>query len=235
MCFSTYVSLFLRLFALYVGIYAITVIEQYTDVVTGEAVNGGFLFHVFMIIGILIFAKQLPKIIEQLFGVKMDGKFTLNPLKKIEDEALGGKRLTGFAAGAAVGTVGALTGAGVGRGFGAAFGGLTSGKGWTDTLKTQRDKNATMRTARLDGSTFAGRMGTRFSNAIGSGGELAQIEREKHDLQDKIDAEKNAKEAIEAEIAPKQNQIKSNQTAADAIKAMQDRAVQKIKEGNGAQ
>ena len=63
-----------------------------------------------------------------------------------------------------------MTGAGVGRGFGAAFGGLTSGKGWTDTLKTQRDKNATMRTARLDGSTFAGRMGTRFSNAIGSGG-----------------------------------------------------------------
>lgn len=59
-----------------------------------------------------------------------------------------------------------------------------------------------MRTARLDGSTFGGRMNAKVSNALGTGGELAQIEREKHRIQDRIDEEKNAKEAIEGRIAP---------------------------------
>lgn len=48
-----------------------------------------------------MFAKQLPQLLEQLIpGMKM-GKMQLNPFKKIADEALGGKLVTGAAVGAA--------------------------------------------------------------------------------------------------------------------------------------
>lgn len=108
MCISTYGSLFLRLFALYMGIFAITVIGEFTDVITGEPVRGNWLLQVFMIVGILIFAKQLPDILKKMFNVKGDGKFELNPFKKIENEALGGKFISGAAKGVAVGGVAGL-------------------------------------------------------------------------------------------------------------------------------
>ena len=110
MCFSTYLSLFIRLFGLYFGIYLIFKIVQSgpRDFLTGTPVNN-FLINVILIIGILFFVKQLPKILEGL-GIKLDGggKFTLNPFKKIENEAAGGKQILG--AGAALGA-GALAGA----------------------------------------------------------------------------------------------------------------------------
>lgn len=110
MCFSTYLSLFIRLFALYFGIYLISRIADGgpSDFLTGEPVHH-FLINVILIVGILMFVKQLPKILEGL-GIKLDGggKFTLNPFKKIENEALGGKQILG--AGAALGA-GALAGA----------------------------------------------------------------------------------------------------------------------------
>lgn len=109
MCWKTYLSLFLRLFALYLGIYAITIIGGYTDFVTGEVIQGNWLLNVFMIVGILIFVKQLPKLIEDVLGIKLDGKFQLNPFKRFADEAFGGKQLlglgaAGLAGGAAFGT-----------------------------------------------------------------------------------------------------------------------------------
>lgn len=109
MCWKTYIDLFLRLFALYLGIYAITIIGGYTDFVTGEVIQGNWLLNVFMIVGILIFVKQLPKIIGDVLGVKLDGEFQLNPLKRFEKEALGGKQIlglgaAGLAGGAAFGT-----------------------------------------------------------------------------------------------------------------------------------
>jgi len=57
-----------------------------------------------------MFAKQLPKLLEGL-GIKLDGdsKFTLNPLKKFEKDALGGKKILGFgAAGAAAALAGGV-------------------------------------------------------------------------------------------------------------------------------
>ena len=109
LCWKSYLSLFMRLFALYLGVYAITIIGGYTDFITGEAIQGNWLLNVFMIVGILMFVKQLPKIIEDILGIKLDGKFTLNPFKKIADEAFGGKQLlgagaAGLAGGAAFGT-----------------------------------------------------------------------------------------------------------------------------------
>jgi len=230
LCVSTYVSLFLRLFALFLGIYVITRIGGYHDFVTGASIRGNWLLDVFMIIGILIFAKQLPKIIEDMFGVKLDGKFSLNPLKRIEEEAIGGKRLTGALGGA----VGGLA-RGPGGIFGGAMGGLVGGKGFTDARKNKIASNAALRQAQLDGSTFGGRMGARASNFLGTGGAMASIAAEKTEIQDNIDRVKKEKEKEEAAIAPIQTGIKQKKETASAVKAMQDRGVSKVKQGNGAQ
>ena len=95
MCFSTFVSLFIRLIVIYLAIYIISRIEdgKMVDVVSGSYVTN-FYVKVFILIGALMFAKQFPKILEGL-GVKLDGggKFTLNPLKKVSEEAIGGGAL----------------------------------------------------------------------------------------------------------------------------------------------
>lgn len=105
MCFSTFLSLFVRLLALYFGIYIIYRVGQFGmyDVITG-AQKTGFWLQVFIIIGVLMFVKQLPKILENM-GIKLDGdgKFTLNPLKKIEEGAIGGKALKKAGIGVAAG------------------------------------------------------------------------------------------------------------------------------------
>lgn len=107
MSVKTYLELFIRLFALYFGIYIITLVGAFKDIVTGEIVDNKLVM-VFMILGVLIFIKKLPDIIKDVFNVKGDGKFQLNPLKKIEDEAIGGKKLVGAGKGvAAAGLAGA--------------------------------------------------------------------------------------------------------------------------------
>ena len=92
MCFKTFLSLFIRLLALYFAVYIISKVGdmQLVDIVDGSY-KSGFLLYVFVIIGALMFAKQLPEILKGL-GIKLDGdgKFTLNPLRKMEKEALGG-------------------------------------------------------------------------------------------------------------------------------------------------
>ena len=85
-----------------------------------------------------------------------------------------------------------------------------------------------MRDARANGSTFLGRQRERVAGLTGSGGEAAAIEREIKDLESK-------NKAIEADIAPTERKISDNNNAADHIKKMQERAVKKIKEGNGAE
>lgn len=232
MCWKTYLDLFLRLFALYLGIYAITIIGGYTDFVTGEVIQGNWLLNVFMIVGILIFVKQLPKIIGDVLGVKLDGEFQLNPLKRFEKEALGGKRLTGLAAGTAIGAVGMATGAGLGRGLAGAWQGFSGNKGWSDTLKAQRDKNATMRTARLNGSTFGGRLHAGLSEGLGTGGELARIEREKDRIEGEQKRYDDQIKSIEDRIAPTKSKIADQKRFSDAVKAMETRAKEEIAQGN---
>lgn len=78
-CFSTYIDLFIRLFGLYMTVFLI------------REINDNFKFEgllsVAVIIGLLIFAKQLPKIINDITGLKFEG-FTLNPFKKVANEAI---------------------------------------------------------------------------------------------------------------------------------------------------
>lgn len=109
MCFKTFASLFVRLLALYFALYIIWMVAdgKMVDIIDGSyQIN--ILIKIFIIIGALMFAKQLPKILEGL-GIKLDGdgKFFLNPFKKFEKEALGGKQILGLgAAGAAAGLAG---------------------------------------------------------------------------------------------------------------------------------
>ena len=95
MCLSTFLSLFVRLLALYFGLYIISKVGRFGvyDVVNGSQITNGWVM-IFVIIGVLMFIKQLPKILENM-GIKLegDGKFNLNPLKRLEEGAFGGKAL----------------------------------------------------------------------------------------------------------------------------------------------
>lgn len=107
---NTWVSLFIRLFAFN---FAVFMIQQFTsaDIIRK---NEDFFVNVFLILGALMFAKQLPKIIQDITGIKLDGGFNINPMKKIQDQALGGK-LLGKTATAAGGLGLAIAGAVIGH------------------------------------------------------------------------------------------------------------------------
>ena len=114
-CKSTYIDLFVRLAAIDFAIYIISafLISSENDSTTltgnfkicewsfnesGSLVancneQAGFFIKLFLILGTLMFAKQLPKILKDL-GLDLGGKFTLNPMKKIADEAIGGKAIS---------------------------------------------------------------------------------------------------------------------------------------------
>lgn len=106
---KTWISLFIRLFSLY---FAIFVIKEFnTNFVQdlGELHSSKFFITLFVIIGALMFAKQLPQLIEELFpGMKM-GKMQLNPFKNIAENAAGGKLLLGVGAAAGAAGLGMTT------------------------------------------------------------------------------------------------------------------------------
>lgn len=176
-CWKTYLSLFLRLFALYIGVYAITIMGGYTDFVTGEVIQGNWLLNVFMILGVLIFIRQLPKILDDALGLKIsDGKFHLNPFKKIEDEALFGKQIStvgrrALGTAAAVPLVGAasfLSGHGL-RGMGKAFAGGVRGdkfgKNFASSYAAAREGHKRAEERRADGVSMFNVMGDKLYNA----------------------------------------------------------------------
>lgn len=79
-CKNTYLALFVRLIALDFAIVLIGIIIN-----SSELSNMDFMVKVFLILGILMFAKQLPGLIEKIFGIKLDSGFTLNPMKRLRD------------------------------------------------------------------------------------------------------------------------------------------------------
>lgn len=156
MCFSTFLSLFIRLLALYFGIYIIIRVSDFGmyDVVNGSEITNGWV-KLFVIIGVLMFVKQLPKILENL-GFKLDGGFTMNPLKKLEDGMIGGKQIIGT--GRKIGK-----GAAIGIGGAALVGGasLLTGKGIRGTGKA-------IKTA-LAGGFKGDKFGKNFASSYGAG------------------------------------------------------------------
>ena len=223
MCFKTYLSLFVRLIALYFAVFIINKVAdgELVDVVDGSYVSNAIIY-VFIIIGALMFAKQLPEILKGL-GIKLDGdgKFTLNPLKKMEDNMIGGKKIrkgikntakgaAGMAIGGALGTVGALTGAGKMRGVAGALGGMKSGlqgKKLGEIRKAQVEKNSKMRQAIVDGSRFSGRVDSGIRSYLGLGtravsdkNEIATADAEIAKIEQRVEPLKR-KQAVLKEIA----------------------------------
>lgn len=115
LCYKTYLNLFVRIAALY---FAIAIIQRVMEATITTNVDG-FFVKAFLIMGTLLFAKQVPKLVTGLFGLDLDGGFTLNPMKRFKE--VPGSNIATAAAAAGVGAI---------AGFNAnAYAGLKSGNG----------------------------------------------------------------------------------------------------------
>lgn len=111
---SVWASLFIRIICLTL---AITLITGACDNISEnlKSSNASLMMQIFIVLGILMFAKKLPKLLEELIpGLKLGG-FQLNPFKRVKDEALEGKfigdtvgRGIGFISGGVGGTLAGL-------------------------------------------------------------------------------------------------------------------------------
>lgn len=126
---STYASLFIRLAAIFLAMVLISAIAS-TVLASGGLINNSayqpspvynMFIYVFLVIGAFMFAKQVPQMVENLFGIKMSGQLNLNPIKAYKENGLG----------AAVGLGGAAVG-------GAVLGGIGN-------IAANRAKNAELR------------------------------------------------------------------------------------------
>lgn len=96
---GTWASLFIRLGAIYFAIY---IISLFAENLKGQSIW----MKIFFIFGCMLFAKELPKLIEKLVpGLNLAGSLRLNPLKNISDNAVGGKAMLGLTS-AGLGAVG---------------------------------------------------------------------------------------------------------------------------------
>ena len=264
MCLKTYLSLFIKLLVIYFAIYIISNIGygKMVDVIDGSYITNG-LVKIFIIIGALMFAKDFTKILESL-GVKLDGGFQLNPIKKFEEQALGGKRITGAVSGATVGALGGISQLPVvGRnirnnwrkdtaedksafrkvlhaGFGAVTGTLGTGiepvkgllgggihnEGFTKGWKSQVSANRKMRDAMANGSTWVGRRLENIGDLTGMTipGTSEAIETDIHEIDEKI-------KYLDNKMAPSKKSAEELKLYADAVSAMEKRAVEKIENG----
>ena len=229
MCIKTFISLFVRLLALYFAVYIISKVADFkmVDLVDGSYQTNA-LVAIFIIIGALMFAKQLPKILEGL-GIKLDGggKFTLNPFKKFEEEAIGGKRITGAAGGL-------IAGAARGRLLSGAARGFIGNKGFSGGFHKQADVNRKIGEARMNGAGFWGSRFAGVASALGMENiglenktkkynrDKKQVELAERDLQSQIQAKENRKKLIEDKLKPDQNKAKTKKIVSDSGKALVD-------------
>ncbi len=138
-CTSTYLDVFMRLAAIYFVLFIISAItgsgnNGIYNVVTGKGYSGisGIFVKIFIIIGALNFARDLPKLLEKLFNLNMknSGGFTLNAKKKLGATPLIGGTL---AAGAGLaGRTGMNLGKGLFNATGKGIGALDNATGFND-------------------------------------------------------------------------------------------------------
>ena len=198
-CLSTYASLFIRLAVIY---FVFFLIQQIANIVLADPTNAdlylngeapsdplmGVFIRVMVILGIFMFAKQVPKLIEELIpGMKGSGEFSISPLKKLQGTAATG--IIGGIAGAGIGGVAGalssvrtaeLTGenkfksafSGAAQGI---IGGVSRGKNW-DAKNLSSLASAPMSMAgdiaryqaAKHGTTFKARRRAIMDNALGA-------------------------------------------------------------------
>lgn len=109
-CVSTWASLFIRVLVITFALSAIITIN--TDGGIFSFVTGGTnqfsMVTVFVMLGILLFAKEFPKLLEDILGIKGAGKMTFNAFKKLGSVPLVGGLATAGAT--ALGGAGMIAG-----------------------------------------------------------------------------------------------------------------------------
>ena len=145
-CINTYLTVFIRLIAINFAVFMIVLLKgDYKSLFTNN-----IWLNIFLIIGCLMFAKQVPHLIEEFLGIKLNG-LSLHPLKKFQEQALFGKQITGVAGGLVAGTGAGLLAAGSnviapgagGRLLGSAAGFTSSfGRGVVSGFKGQKINKA---------------------------------------------------------------------------------------------
>lgn len=239
-CISTYVDLFIRLVAIYFAIYIIKIISDTKQVyyAYGDGTPSAIIY-VFIVIGALMFAKQVPKLIEDITGIKLSGKFELNPLKKFEDNALGGKKITSAVAGlAAGGLAGAVAGQGIGKIGKAITGGLSGvgrgfigGRGMRATRDDLTRRRHAMETANRNGSTYGGRMRLGVEHALGLDNELDRIRAAEDKLSRDETLNANRLNQIDTKQANDRQDADHYKQVTNKVKAMEDRMKSQIENG----
>ena len=151
---TTWLSLFMRLIAYYLAIYFISTLHE------NSSLNNNLWINLLIIIGILMFAKELPKLLENIIGIKASGSFNLNPFKKLETDMLGAKTISGVASGAL----------GFGLGVGASVYARNKGK---QQFKSKYDRELDADTSKKLNDKYM----KKINNAISSGWSDARINR----------------------------------------------------------
>lgn len=153
-CFSTYVSLFLRLATIFLVMLLVSTFAE--RVLAGDIASQvadpdyNIWVYVFLIIGAFMFAKQLPKILDNIFKLSGNGDLNLNPFK-----TFAAARDSGF---------GSMAGLAVGTGLGAVTSGIAAGK---TSLDAGESKGRAL--ARTLGGTVSGAV-RGGAKGISSGG-----------------------------------------------------------------
>lgn len=118
-CISTYAILFIDIGLLDFGVYLIEVID-----LDFRGVSENWLIVAMCYVGLLLFLKQAPKLFSDILGIKSQGNFTMNPMKRIREvPGLGsavqtaGAAAGGFVTGTALGFKAAGGFKGIGQGF----------------------------------------------------------------------------------------------------------------------
>lgn len=115
-CVKTYLDVFVRLLIIYFVIFILSIViedgiftvyryemDADASTISMSSYNPSFIETALIVIGFLLFAKEAPRLISDILGIKMKSDFTLNPFSKLQSvPGLGwaGSQLYGRAAGA---------------------------------------------------------------------------------------------------------------------------------------
>lgn len=197
---TTYLELFIQLSVIYFAIFVIMSIRRAGGIEFDQKASGPvWLFaHIFVYLGLILFAKDAPKFLKQALGLKEEGgifsalKGNFDGLKSI------GAGAAGMVGGAVSGAVAAKennknVGAGLLKGLGGgtknAASGIFGGKSSKDMMARNRAYNAQNYANAEDDSSFRGRMKAGFQDKIG-------LKNDKQKMDDKMKYYNSATDAM---------------------------------------
>lgn len=173
---STYISLFVRIAIIYFAIFIIGSLSTVPEGAETSFVKENPVISAFVIIGALLFAKQLPKLVEDLFGIK-GGSFSINPMRRVREVPLLGSAVQ--ATGAALG--GVVTGAALGYRLSGGTKGIYQGfknGGFKSGMKNLLGNTALSvgKTASLS-AFYGGRAGWQQTSVLGTPAKQQKIDK----------------------------------------------------------